>query len=58
VVDMTNQFAEVNPYRGFADMSPSPHTGSEWVAQHLPGAKVIKAFNAMSPDARFRPDSR
>jgi 8-hydroxy-5-deazaflavin:NADPH oxidoreductase len=45
VVDMTNQFAEVNPYRGFADVSPL--TGSEWVSRHLPGAKVIKAFNAM-----------
>ncbi|MFJ6573434.1 NADPH-dependent F420 reductase [Streptomyces sp. NPDC091292] len=45
VVDMTNQFAEVNPYRGFADVSPL--TGSEWVAQHLPGAVIIKAFNSM-----------
>ena len=45
VVDMTNQFAEANPYRGFADVSPL--TGSEWVAQHLPGATVIKAFNSM-----------
>jgi len=45
VVDMTNQFAEVNPYRGFVDVAPL--TGSEWVAQHLPGATVIKAFNAM-----------
>lgn len=45
VVDMTNQFAKVNPYRGFADVSPL--TGSEWVAQHLPGATVIKGFNSM-----------
>lgn len=45
VVDMTNQFAKTNPYRGFADVSPL--TGSEWVAQQLPGATVIKAFNAM-----------
>lgn len=45
VVDMTNQFAQVDPYRGFADVSPL--TGSEWVAQHLPGSKIIKAFNAM-----------
>lgn len=45
VVDMTNQFAEYNPYRGFADVSPL--TGSEWVAQRLPGATLIKAFNAM-----------
>lgn len=55
VVDMTNQFAETDPYRGFADVSPL--TGSEWVAQHLPGATVIKAFNAMfasfiAPDPR------
>ncbi|WP_328603399.1 NAD(P)-binding domain-containing protein [Amycolatopsis sp. NBC_00345] len=45
IVDMTNQFAEVDPYRGFTDVAPL--TGSEWVAQHLPGATVIKAFNAM-----------
>jgi predicted dinucleotide-binding enzyme len=45
VVDMTNQFAQFNPYRGFADVSPL--TGSEWVAEHLPGATVLKAFNAM-----------
>lgn len=55
VVDMTNQFAEVNPYRGFADVSPL--TGSEWVAQQLPGATVLKGFNAMfatfmAPDPR------
>ena len=31
VVDMTNQFARSDPYRGFADVSPL--TGSEWVAQ-------------------------
>ena len=45
VVDMTNQFAEYNPYRGFADVSPL--TGSEWVAEQLPGVTLIKAFNAM-----------
>jgi predicted dinucleotide-binding enzyme len=45
IVDMTNQFAEVNPYGGFVDVAPL--TGSEWVAHHLPGATVIKAFNAM-----------
>jgi predicted dinucleotide-binding enzyme len=45
VVDMTNQFAQSDPYRGFADVSPL--TGSEWVAEHLPGATVLKAFNAM-----------
>lgn len=45
VVDMTNQFARSDPYRGFADVSPL--TGSEWVAQQLPGVTLIKAFNAM-----------
>jgi predicted dinucleotide-binding enzyme len=46
VVDATNQFAEYAPvYRGYADLGDE--TGSEWVARHLPGATVIKAFNAM-----------
>ncbi|WP_419707217.1 NADPH-dependent F420 reductase [Promicromonospora sp. NFX87] len=45
VVDMTNQFAEPDPYRGFADVAPL--TGSEWVAEQLPGVTLIKAFNAM-----------
>ncbi|MFD7288712.1 NADPH-dependent F420 reductase [Streptomyces sp. NPDC059863] len=45
VVDMTNQFAEYHPHRGFADVSPL--TGSEWVAEQLPGVTLIKAFNAM-----------
>jgi 8-hydroxy-5-deazaflavin:NADPH oxidoreductase len=46
VVDATNQFAEYAPdYRGFVDLGAE--TGSEWVARHLPGATVIKAFNAM-----------
>ena len=46
VVDATNQFAEYAPvYRGYADLGDE--TGSEWVAHHLPGATVIKAFNAM-----------
>ncbi|GAA0932648.1 NAD(P)-binding domain-containing protein [Pseudonocardia zijingensis] len=57
VVDMTNQFARSDPYSGFADVSPL--TGSEWVAQQLPGATLIKAFNAMysgyiAPDPRHR----
>lgn len=61
VVDMTNQFAEANPYRGFADVSPL--TGTEWVAQHFPGATVIKAFNAMfsafiAPDPRHEEGSQ
>ena len=32
-------------YSGFVDLGDG--TGSEWVARHLPGATVIKAFNAM-----------
>ena len=46
VVDATNQFAEYAPvYRGYVDLGGE--TGSEWVARHLPGASIIKAFNAM-----------
>jgi predicted dinucleotide-binding enzyme len=46
VVDATNQFAEFTPeYSGFVDLGDE--TGSEWVARHLPGATIIKAFNAM-----------
>jgi hypothetical protein len=45
VVDATNQFATAS-YEGRADIGPL--TGSEWVARHLPGAHVIKAFNAMA----------
>jgi predicted dinucleotide-binding enzyme len=46
VVDATNQFAQYQPtYSGFMDLGAE--TGSEWVARQLPGATVIKAFNAM-----------
>jgi predicted dinucleotide-binding enzyme len=46
VVDATNQFAEYEPtYAGVVDLGDE--TGSEWVARHLRGATVIKAFNAM-----------
>ena len=46
VVDATNQFAQYTPsYDGFVDLGDE--TGSEWVARHLPGATIIKAFNAM-----------
>ena len=45
IVDATNQFAEYAPYSGFVDLGDE--TGSEWVARQLPGATVIKAFNAM-----------
>ncbi len=49
VVDATNQFAEYEPtYSGLADLGDE--TGSEWVGRHLPGATVIKAFNAMFAD--------
>jgi predicted dinucleotide-binding enzyme len=49
VVDATNQFAEYEPaYSGLADLGDE--TGSEWVGRHLPGATVIKAFNAMYAD--------
>jgi predicted dinucleotide-binding enzyme len=56
VVDATNQFAEYAPvYRGYVDLGEE--TGSEWVARHLPGATIIKAFNAMST-SYLRPDPR
>src|SRR6201988_1066348 len=56
VVDATNQFAEYAPvYRGYADLGEE--TGSEWVARHLPGATIIKAFNAMYA-SYLRPDPR
>jgi predicted dinucleotide-binding enzyme len=46
VVDATNQYAQYEPtYDGFVDLGED--TGSEWVARHLPGATVVKAFNAM-----------
>jgi 8-hydroxy-5-deazaflavin:NADPH oxidoreductase len=45
VVDVTNQFATAT-YEGRADIGEL--TGSEWVAGHLPGAHIIKAFNAMA----------
>jgi predicted dinucleotide-binding enzyme len=45
VVDATNQFA-TSAFEGRAEIGRL--TGSEWVAQHIPGARVIKAFNAMA----------
>ena len=46
VVDATNQFAQhKRTYSWRVDLGDE--TGSEWVARHLPGATVIKAFNAM-----------
>jgi len=56
VVDATNQFAQYAPvYSGYVDLGDE--AGSEWVGRHLPGATVIKAFNAMSVDY-LRPDPR
>jgi predicted dinucleotide-binding enzyme len=45
VVDATNQFATFSPYGGRAELGDE--TGSEYVARHLAGATVVKAFNAM-----------
>jgi len=45
IVDVTNQFATAS-YEGRADIGEL--SGSEWVARHLPGAYVVKAFNAMA----------
>jgi hypothetical protein len=46
VVDATNHFAQYQPsYAGRVDLGSE--TGSEWVARQLPGATIIKAFNAM-----------
>ncbi|PKW11060.1 NADP oxidoreductase coenzyme F420-dependent [Streptomyces sp. 1222.5] len=45
VVDTTNQFAAANPWRGRYDVGDL--TGSEWVAQRLPGARIVKAFNSL-----------
>ncbi|MFD8817720.1 NADPH-dependent F420 reductase [Streptomyces sp. NPDC059627] len=45
VVDTTNQFAAADPWRGRYDVGDL--TGSEWVARHLPGARVVKALNTL-----------
>jgi 8-hydroxy-5-deazaflavin:NADPH oxidoreductase len=46
VDDATNQFAQYEPaYAGVVDLGDE--TGSEWMARHLVGATVIKAFNVM-----------
>ncbi|MFE3254186.1 NADPH-dependent F420 reductase [Nocardia sp. NPDC059091] len=45
VVDTTNQFAAANPWRGRYDVGDL--TGSEWVAERLPGARIVKAFNTL-----------
>ncbi|GAA4266011.1 NAD(P)-binding domain-containing protein [Frondihabitans peucedani] len=45
VVDTTNQFEASDPYRGRAHIGDL--TGSEWVADKLPGARIVKALNTM-----------
>ena len=55
MVDATNQFATYQPYSGYVDLGEQ--TGTEWVAAHLPGAIMIKAFNAMF-GSYLRPDPR
>ncbi|MBU5945417.1 NADPH-dependent F420 reductase [Streptomyces sp. PAM3C] len=45
VVDATNQFASLPPNPRIADLGDL--TGSEYVASLLPGARVVKAFNAL-----------
>lgn len=55
LVDTTNVFTLVDGQPQLADLGE--HTGSEIVAQHAPGARVIKAFNTLhakyiEPDPR------
>ncbi|WP_413098206.1 NADPH-dependent F420 reductase [Streptomyces sp. Inha503] len=55
VIDATNQFASYPPNLKIADLGDL--TGSEYVASLLPGARVVKAFNALygqfiAPDPR------
>ena len=45
VLDATNQFASLSPKPEIADLGDL--TGSEYVASLLPGARVVKAFNAL-----------
>jgi 8-hydroxy-5-deazaflavin:NADPH oxidoreductase len=45
VIDATNQFASLSPKPEIADLGDL--TGSEYVASLLPGARVVKAFNAL-----------
>jgi predicted dinucleotide-binding enzyme len=45
VIDATNQFASLPPNAKIADLGEL--TGSEYVASLLPGARVVKAFNAL-----------
>jgi len=55
VIDATNQFETLAPTPAIADLGDL--TGSEYVASLLPGARVVKAFNALyaqfiAPDPR------
>ncbi|MFE6410022.1 NADPH-dependent F420 reductase [Streptomyces sp. NPDC057837] len=55
VIDATNQFASPPPDARIAELGDL--TGSEYVASLLPGARVVKAFNALfaqfiAPDPR------
>ncbi|AEN08010.1 MULTISPECIES: NAD(P)-binding domain-containing protein [unclassified Streptomyces] len=55
VIDATNQFVSLSPRPEIADLGDL--TGSEYVASLLPGARVVKAFNALyaqfiAPDPR------
>ncbi|WP_305788290.1 NADPH-dependent F420 reductase [Symbioplanes lichenis] len=54
LVDTTNQLTAAPP-AGYVDLGPD--TGSEFVARHAPGARVVKAFNTLfaryiAPDPR------
>ena len=54
LVDVTNQITRLNPFE-VADLGDL--TGSEWVAEGAPGARVVKAFNTLyssyiAPDPR------
>jgi len=48
VVDTTNEFAEYAPYSGRVELGDE--TASEFIARQLPGATIVKAFNAMYSD--------
>ncbi|GAA2667204.1 NADPH-dependent F420 reductase [Streptomyces lunalinharesii] len=45
VIDATNQFADPPSHAKAVDLGDL--TGSEFVAAHLPGARVVKAFNSL-----------